>query len=133
MVAFVSVEDFNIVGIGDTKEEALRSYREQLKSKGNNVQVENDNTKVVKTGTVKRISSDVIDGNTSYYFTLEGINDSIFIVSSKVSHEVPLTKEGDSIKISYDKEHKGNIDILEFDNISMNQKEEQVQKEETNQ
>ncbi|MDU6249664.1 MAG: hypothetical protein E6612_12215, partial [Paeniclostridium sordellii] len=30
MVAFVSVEDFNIVGIGDTKEEALRSYREQL-------------------------------------------------------------------------------------------------------
>lgn len=124
MVAFVSVEDFNIVGIGDTKEEALRSYREQLKSKGNNVQVENDNTKVVKTGTVKRISSDVIDGNTSYYFTLEGINDSIFIVSSKVSHEVPLTKEGDSIKISYDKEHKGNIDILEFDNISMNQKEE---------
>ena len=133
MVAFVSVEDFNIVGIGDTKEEALRSYREQLKSKGNNVQVENDNTKVVKTGTVKRISSDVIDGNTSYYFILEGINDSIFIVSSKVSHEVPLTKEGDSIKISYDKEHKGNIDILEFDNISMNQKEEQVQKEETNQ
>ncbi|GAA0103635.1 hypothetical protein UT300013_02570 [Paraclostridium sordellii] len=133
MVAFVSVEDFNIVGIGDTKEEALRSYREQLKSKGNNVQVENDNTKVVKTGIVKRISSDVIDGNTSYYFTLEGINDSIFIVSSKVSHEVPLTKEGDSIKISYDKEHKGNIDILEFDNISMNQKEEQVQKEETNQ
>lgn len=133
MVAFVSVEDFNIVGIGDTKEEALRSYREQLKSKGNNVQVENDNTKVVKTGTVKRISSDVIDGNTSYYFTLEGINDSIFIVSSKVSHEVPLTNEGDSIKISYDKEHKGNIDILEFDNISMNQKEEQVQKEETNQ
>ncbi|CEQ20343.1 cell shape-determining protein [[Clostridium] sordellii] len=133
MVAFVSVEDFNIVGIGDTKEEGLRSYREQLKSKGNNVQVENDNTKVVKTGTVKRISSDVIDGNTSYYFTLEGINDSIFIVSSKVSHEVPLTKEGDSIKISYDKEHKGNIDILEFDNISMNQKEEQVQKEETNQ
>ncbi|WP_270506009.1 hypothetical protein [Paraclostridium sordellii] len=133
MVAFVSVEDFNIVGIGDTKEEALRSYREQLKSKGNNVQVENDNTKVVKTGTIKRISSDVIDGNTSYYFTLEGINDSIFIVSSKVSHEVPLTKEGDSIKISYDKEHKGNIDILEFDNISMNQKEEQVQKEETNQ
>ena len=133
MVAFVSVEDFNIVGIGDTKEEALRSYREQLKSKGNNVQVENDNTKVVKTGTVKRISSDVIDGNTTYYFTLEGINDSIFIVSSKVSHEVPLTKEGDSIKISYDKEHKGNIDILEFDNISMNQKEEQVQKEETNQ
>ncbi|CEN90507.1 cell shape-determining protein [[Clostridium] sordellii] len=133
MVAFVSVEDFNIVGIGDTKEEALRSYREQLKSKGNNVQVENENTKAVKTGTVKRISSDVIDGNTSYYFTLEGINDSIFIVSSKVSHEVPLTKEGDSIKISYDKEHKGNIDILEFDNISMNQKEEQVQKEETNQ
>lgn len=121
MVAFVSVEDFNIVGIGDTKDEALRSYREQLKSKGNKVELANDNTKQVTTGVVQRINSDVLDGNTSYYFTLEGVNDAIFVVTSKVSQKVPLTKEGDSVQIGYDKEQKGLIEAIEFDNISINQ------------
>ncbi|GAA0715256.1 hypothetical protein GCM10008904_31920 [Paraclostridium ghonii] len=121
MVAFVSVEDFNIVGIGDTKDEALRSYREQLKSKGNKVELANDNTKQVTTGVVQRINSDVIDGNTSYYFTLEGVNDAIFVVTSKVSQKVPLTKEGDTVQIGYDKEQKGLIEAIEFDNISINQ------------
>lgn len=121
MIAFVSVEDFNIVGIGDTKDEALRSYREQLKSKGNTVKLENDSTKQVTTGVVQRINSDVIDGNTAYYFTVEGINDSIFVVTSKASYEVPLTKEGDTVKIGYDKEQKGLIESIEFDNISINQ------------
>ncbi|MEG2984602.1 MAG: hypothetical protein ACRCYC_05300 [Paraclostridium sp.] len=131
MVAFVSVEDFNIVGIGDTKEEALRSYREQLKSKGNNVQIENDDTKETKTGLIKRINADVIDGNTSYYFTIDTADDSIFVVSSKVSNEVPLSKEGDNVKISYEKGEKGSIDIIEFDNTSMDQKvKEEPQKDE---
>ncbi|WP_250675666.1 hypothetical protein LZ906_008665 [Paraclostridium ghonii] len=121
MVAFVSVEDFNIVGIGDTKDEALRSYREQLKSKGNKVELANDNTKQVTTGVVQRINSDVLDGNTSYYFTLEGVNDAIFVVTSKVSQKVPLTKEGDTVQIGYDKEQKGLIEAIEFDNISINQ------------
>ena len=49
------------------------------------------------------------------------MNDSIFVVTSKVSHEVPLTKEGDTIKIGYDKEQKGLIELIEFDNISINQ------------
>lgn len=119
MVAFVSVEDFNIVGIGDTKEEALRSYREQLKSKGNNVNIENDTTKISNTGIIQRINSDVIDGNTSYYFTIDSVKDSIFIVSSKISTEVPITKEGDSVKISYEKDQKGAIDIMDFDNLSI--------------
>lgn len=120
MVAFVSVEDFNIVGIGDTKDEALRSYREQLKSKGNKVELANDNTKQDTTGVIQRINSDVIDGNTSYYFTLEGVNDAIFVVTSKVSQKVPLTKEGDTVKIGHDKEQKGLIEAIEFDNISIN-------------
>ncbi|WP_278682284.1 hypothetical protein [Paraclostridium bifermentans] len=121
MVAFVSVEDFNIVGIGDNKEDAFRSYREQLKSKGNTVELANDDTKQVTTGVVQRINSDVIDGNTAYYLTIEGMNDSILVVTSKVSHEVPLTKEGDNVKIGYDKAQKGLIELIEFDNISINQ------------
>ena len=120
MVAFVSVEDFNIVGIGDTTEEAYKNYKEQLKSKGNNIEVENETNKESKTGIIQRINSDVVDGNTSYYFTVDTLKDSIFVVSSKVSNEVPLTKEGDSVKIGYEKGQSGSIDVTDFDNLSMN-------------
>lgn len=120
MVAFVSVEDFNIVGIGDTTEEAYKNYKEQLKSKGNNIEVANETNKESKTGIIQRINSDVVDGNTSYYFTVDTLKDSIFVVSSKVSNEVPLTKEGDSVKIGYEKGQSGSIDVTDFDNLSMN-------------
>lgn len=120
MVAFVSVEDFNIVGIGDTTEEAYKNYKEQLKSKVNNIEVENETNKESKTGIIQRINSDVVDGNTSYYFTVDTLKDSIFVVSSKVSNEVPLTKEGDSVKIGYEKGQSGSIDVTDFDNLSMN-------------
>lgn len=126
MVAFVSVEDFNIVGIGDTTEEAYKNYKEQLKSKGNNIEVENETNKESKTGIIQRINSDVVDGNTSYYFTVDTLKDSIFVVSSKVSNEVPLTKEGDSVKIGYEKGQSGSIDVTDFDNLSMNDNKNEV-------
>lgn len=126
MVAFVSVEDFNIVGIGDTTEEAYKNYKEQLKSKGNNIEVANETNKESKTGIIQRINSDVVDGNTSYYFTVDTLKDSIFVVSSKVSNEVPLTKEGDSVKIGYEKGQSGSIDVTDFDNLSMNDNKNEV-------
>lgn len=126
MVAFVSVEDFNIVGIGDTTEEAYKNYKEQLKSKGNNIEVENETNKESKTGIIQRIDSDVVDGNTSYYFTVDTLKDSIFVVSSKVSNEVPLTKEGDSVKIGYEKGQSGSIDVTDFDNLSMDDNKNEV-------
>lgn len=119
MVAFVSVEDYTIVGIGETKEDALRNYREQLKSKGNKVTIENYTSQETTTGVVQRINSDVRDGNTYYYFTVDSLKDVIFTVSSNVSNEIPITKEGDRVKIGYEKGQKGSIDITEFDNLDI--------------
>ncbi len=119
MVAFVSVEDYTIVGIGETKEDALRNYREQLKSKGNKVAIENYTSQETTTGVVQRINSDVRDGNTYYYFTVDSLKDVIFTVSSNVSNEIPITKEGDRVKIGYEKGQKGSIDITEFDNLDI--------------
>ena len=69
MIAFVSVEDYTIVGIGESKEDAFRNYREQLKSKGNKLTIEDLTSQEVKTGVITRINSDVSEGNTYYYFT----------------------------------------------------------------
>lgn len=119
MVAFVSVEDFSVLGLGETKEEALRSYREALSSKGNTIKLENDaNTETIE-GTVDRINMDVSGGNTFYYMTIDSANGLIFSSTSKVSTEIPLTVAGDKIKISYQKGEKGIVDIVEFDNLNI--------------
>ena len=38
---------------------------------------------------------------------------------SKVSSELPLTQVGDKVKLSYQKEAKGLVDINEFDNLNI--------------
>ena len=118
MVAFVSVEDFAILGLGETKDEALINYREALSSEGNNINIENDTTKKDIEGIVKRISPDVKGGNTSYYLTIDSDNN-IFVATSKVSTELPLTLVGDKVKIAYQEGKTGVVDIIEFDNLNL--------------
>ncbi len=119
MVAFVSVEDFSILGLGETKDEALRNYREALSSKGNSIKLENDTTLEDIEGTILRISPDVKNGNTYYYITIDSKPNIIFNATSKVSNEIPLTSVGDKVKISFPKGDNGFLDIIEFDNLNI--------------
>ena len=119
MVAFISVEDFAVLGLGETKDEALMNYREVLSSEGNNISIENDTTKISIEGSVTRISPDVKNGNTNYYLTLDTNNNIIFVSTSKVSTELPLTLVGDKVKIDYQEGKAGVVDIIEFDNLSI--------------
>lgn len=119
MVAFISVEDFSVLGLGETKEEALRSYREVLSSKGNNIKLEDDTTTQEIEGTVVRISPDVKSGDTYYYMTIDSSENIIFNATSKLSTEIPLTNVGDKVKVSFQKGEKGLVDIMEFDNLNI--------------
>ncbi len=119
MVAFISVEDFSILGLGENKDEALRNYREALSSKGNNIKIENDTTSEEIEGTILRISPDVKSGNTYYYMTIDSKPNIIFNATSKVSTEIPLTNVGDKVKISFPKGEDGFLDIIEFDNLNI--------------
>jgi len=38
---------------------------------------------------------------------------------SKVSSELPLTQVGDKVKLSYQKDSKGLVNINEFDNLNI--------------
>lgn len=119
MVAFVSVEDYSLLGLGETKEEALRQYKESLKSKGNTITIGNNTATVEVTGRITRMSADVQNGNTYYYFTLDKEPQTVFISTSSISKEVPLTQVGDQIKMSYDSYGDDTIDILSFDNLEL--------------
>lgn len=130
-VAFVSVEDYNVLGIGEDKNEALRNYKDALESKGNDLKLDNDLKDEVVEGTVTRISPDVRGGNTNYYVTLDSNKDIIFRATSKVSSELPLTQVGDKVKISYSKEESGVIEMSEFDNLNIANFEDKKAKEGT--
>lgn len=119
MVAFISVEDFSVLGLGETKEEALRNYRDSLESQGNNVNLENDTTREEVEGTITRINSDVKNGNTSYYLTIDSKNDVIFKGGSKVSNELTLSQIGDKVKIAFQKGEQNLVDIIEFNNLNI--------------
>ncbi|MHC1747820.1 MAG: hypothetical protein AB9856_05420 [Cellulosilyticaceae bacterium] len=116
MVAFVSVEDYSLLGLGENKQDALRNYKDALKAKGNNITIGSETSTSEATGVIKRINQDVIDGNTYYYFTLDTIPKLIFTTSSTVSKEVPLTIVGDTVRITYDRYGSDNVDVLSFDN-----------------
>ena len=119
-VVFVSVEDYNIVGVGRDKAEAMKNYKDALESGGSGLEIdESDEFDKELEGTVKRIAADTKNGNTIYYLTLDTDDGNIFYATSKISKELPLTKEGDKIKITFSKDEKDVIEIDEFDNYNV--------------
>ena len=104
--SFVSVSNYQIVGVADTLEGAQKEYRRLLGvSDGENTN-EPDNQKPEQeileiTGTVSRISSAVQDGNSVYYMEING---EIYIAGIDVDMRLPLLREGDELTVSYGKE-----------------------------
>ncbi len=100
--SFVSVANYQIVGVADTLTEAEAQYRKLLKEAGKlgegGAQSDNQNT---VTGTVTDITSAVVEGNTCYYIRLEN-NDSIYIANVSLNDALPFVKAGDKLTLTLD-------------------------------
>ena len=120
MIAFVSVEDYSLLGLGETKKEAINNYRDALRSNGNNISLGNSKDEESITGKVTRINQEVLGDITYYYLTLDSLANKIFTATSSISAELPLTLVNDTITISYEDFGDTTIDILSFDNNELN-------------
>ncbi len=118
-VAMVSVSNYELVGVGETIKDALRDYKSALHGLGNSLAPGNKQDEKSINALVTRISIDMKQGNSYYYFTIDSIRDKIFVVTSDVSEEVPLTEKGDQIHISYDENGGNIIDVRLFDNLKI--------------
>ena len=99
--SFVSVANYQIVGVADTVADAEAEYRRLLKEAGKLEESEPDeDSTLVASGAVSAVSSAVVDGNTCYFIKLED-SDKIFIADISLWNELPFIKAGDSISISY--------------------------------
>ncbi len=109
--AFVSVSNYQIVGVADTVADAEAEYRRLLKEAGKleDSEPDKDKTQYIA-GAVTAISSAVVDGNTCYFIKLES-SDKIFIADISLWNELPFVKVGDSLEISY-LEEDGEITLL---------------------
>ncbi len=95
--AFVSVENYQIVAVGDSVAKAEKEYYQLLEDSGQ--LVDDSVTKEVE-GIVEDIASAVVEGNTHYYFTIEGMSYT-FIAPISISDELPLLKKGTKVLVQY--------------------------------
>lgn len=98
-VAFISVENYNLVGVGADIESALRVYRQNLSSKGNLFVPGNDNKQVTLQGRISRVSNVVKSGESYFYFMLEG-DPRIFVGTANTAPKLPLAQVGDTVVIT---------------------------------
>ncbi len=121
MFAMVAISDYTIVGVGNTMRETLMAYKNVYNMADNRINPDSvSNQKALKT-TITRIENDVKNGNSFYYFTVKDYP-KIFVGSSQLSNELPVTQVGDSINVSFDVDNEEVIDVSDFDNINIGKK-----------
>ena len=118
MYAMVSIADYTIVGTGNTMREALTAYKTAFNSSGNKINTDGKSAKKVIESIVVRIQNDVKNGNSFYYFTVKDYPN-IFVGSSQISNQLPITAVGDNVKISFDLDNEEIIDVSTFENVSL--------------
>ncbi len=95
--AFVSVENYQIVSVGDSVAEAEKEYYQLLSENGNG-KVDFESQKL--SGVVSDVQSAVVNGNTHYYFRLEN-QDKIYIAPISLNSALPMLKVGDKVSIEF--------------------------------
>ena len=103
MYAFVDVEQYQIVGTGQTIDEARKNYRTALNLE--DVETGSSMDTLEKTGTVDAVASVVVSGNTCYYFTLTG-SDTVYAAMVTLNENLPFLESGDRISFTYTEDEK---------------------------
>lgn len=118
-VAFVSVRDFSIVGIGDSSEEAYRNYRGELAKNRDASAPGPKETIESASGKVSRVSVYSVKGDTDVLFILNGKK---FSVSAFYTPDAALLRDGDVVTIKYSREDfdKGFYRVSWFEATGMN-------------
>ncbi len=118
MFAMVAISDYTIVGVGNTMRETLSSYKNVYNSADNKISANSVSTKKSLKSVITRIQNDVKNGNSFYYFKVKDYPN-IFVGSSQLSNELPVTIVGDSVSIAFDLDLEAVIDVSSFDNRTL--------------
>ena len=118
MFAMVAISDYTIVGVGNTMREALTSFKNVYNMSDNKINPSSTSNKKLLISVITRIENDVKNGNSFYYFKVKDYPN-IFVGSSQISSQLPVTIIGDTVKISFDIDLEEVIDVSSFENINL--------------
>ena len=65
-----------------------------------------------------KFQNDVKNGNSFYYFILKD-SPKVFVGSSNISTQLPISQIGDKIKVTYDDDIEKVIDVSSFENFNL--------------
>ena len=127
--AFVSVEDYSLVGSGKTTEAALRNYNQVLRGRGNSVAIGDIENYQNVQGEVIRVRQESTDQTVTYYFLLDSAPDRLFAVPSDIAPMVRMTEAGDAVTVSYQEDGSAIVDVLAFENSALSPRKSETQSE----
>ncbi len=119
--AMVNIENYDVVGNGKTIQATKRAYLNAMNTKNISIDLGQEAYAYTERGTVTRITQNVEDGNTYYYIILNDDPSKLYLAPYTVSNELPITRAGDTVEVSYIDESNGVINIVSFDNIAFSQ------------
>ena len=123
MYAMVNVAQYQIVATGGTVSECEREYIRLLGDSG--ITTEEELPQTEASGVIAEIRSAVLDGNTYYFFRLEG-EDVFYSVSAAQSPAAVILDAGDSVTIEHDvPDAESASDILSGGTITSYQRAEE--------
>ncbi len=111
--AYVSVENYDVVGIGDTVANAKKDYYNSLKNTG---KLDKQDTELIeqKTAIIDRIN--IID-NIAYMTFID--KQGVYVCELSTATDLYLTQSGDKVKYKASNEDGDLIELLEFDNTQI--------------
>lgn len=116
--AMLKIEDYSIVATGESIESTKRSFVNAVNNSGASVDFGDEAYGYTVNGNISRITANVEGGDTYYYMILEGDATKLYVASYFISDELPITREGDEVEISYVQEGNGTINVVTFDNLA---------------
>lgn len=133
--AMLKIEDYSIVATGNSVMEVKRAFVNAVNMSGTRVDFgSGDNVFGYSLeGKVTRIGANIENGETYYYIILNDDKTKLYLASYTISEELPITRDGDTVKVSYIDESNGTINIVAFDNVEFSQtiseKQEEINKQ----
>lgn len=106
MYAFVDVQQYQVVGIGNTVDAARENYISKLGDEDIEVTDSQPAKERKISGKIAKINTAVVGGNTKYYIMLEG-DEKVYTVDISLSDKLPFAAVGSEIELTLTDDGKG--------------------------
>ena len=129
----VNIENYAIVATGESIDQVQKEYISAMLNAGNDNVIGSDESYLYNVeGKITRISANITGGDTTYYIIINDDRTKLYVANGALSDELPITREGDTVKISFIDDKNGTVDVSKFDNLDFTQEksEDQQKKDE---